>query len=323
MDNQEVRCKHCGSTKTQYRGTRRGAFGIVYHRYMCRECGKWDKRTANGSYAKQPKILLFDIECAPMEVYVWELKQDGWIPPSSIIQDWCVLSWSAKWLYSGQAQSAVLTPDEAIARNDKRILLPMWELLNEAQVVVTHNGNRFDLKKLNTRFLLHGFPPPHSYQSVDTLAVAKKHFAFSSNSLDYINRQLGLPTKLGTNFDLWKRCVRGEQEALDYMVEYNREDVFIMEETYLTLRPWISNHPNLALLSNMDGAACPVCQSTKLRVESVYSTHLSQYQEYRCQSCGAIGRGRTNMAPKNKKRIRPLTNPYPRSIPKVSGNQII
>lgn len=253
-----------------------------------------------------------------MEVYVWGLKQDGWIPTSNIIHDWYVISWAAKWLYSGEVYTGIVTPTEALARDDSHILKPMWELLNKADVVITHNGNKYDLKKLNTRFLLHDFPPPHSYQSIDTLAVAKKHFAFSSNKLDYINRQLGLPPKMENGgMELWKACVRGEQPALDTMIAYNAQDVFSMEETYLKLRPWISNHPNLALLSDMDGSACPVCQSRELRVEGWYSTHVAQYLEYRCDECGAIGRGRTNWKSKNKDGIRPLSNPYPRSIPKI------
>lgn len=313
------KCKECGSKRVNYRGTRKGKWGITYKRFKCMDCGSWDRVQAKGQYARTPKVLLFDIETAPMQVDVWSLRQHGWISPDSIRKDWFIISWAAKWLYSGRCYSDVVSPKEAEARDDSRVVEGLWELLDAADVVISHNGNRFDIKKANTRFLLHGYPPPHSYRSVDTLQIAKKHFAFSSNKLDYINKQLGLPPKLETGYELWLKCEDGDKEALKRMVTYNREDVFIMEETYMSLRPWISNHPNLPLLANMDGTACPVCMSDDLSPEGLYYTHLYKYQEYRCQSCGAIGRGRRSLKPdEGQKLIRPNHNMSPTSIPKIS-----
>lgn len=296
------KCKHCGSMRIQYRGVRTGAFGIRQKRFKCMGCGKWDYFIDKSSRISTPKILLFDIETLPMEVYTWRLATD-YIPPSEVIKDWCILSWAAKWLFSSTVYSDVLKPGEAELHDDKRVIDGLWKLLDEADVVVAHNGIRFDKRMINTRFLLHGYSPPHSYQFVDTLREARKHFSFSSNKLDYINKYLGISPKIETNFNLWRDCAKGDRQALADMVEYNKQDVLSLEETYMTLRPWINTHPNLPLLANMTETACPICQSMDVKKEGFYHTRVATYAEYRCGSCGAIGRGRKSITPKAVKDV--------------------
>lgn len=54
------KCKFCNS-RVQYRGTRRGAYGVEYKRYKCTKCKKWDKAPVDGSHPRTPSVLLFDI----------------------------------------------------------------------------------------------------------------------------------------------------------------------------------------------------------------------------------------------------------------------
>lgn len=238
------------------------------------------------------KILLFDIETSPMEVYVWGLKYNNYISPDNIIKDFSILCWSAKWLFDADVIGEKVSAQDAIDRDDGSILKKMWELLNDADIVITQNGKKFDIPKLNVRFLKEGFPPPMYYQSVDTKEVMTKHFGFSSNKLDYVNQFLGIDGKSEMVFDDWLNCLKGgeiAEEALTKMSDYNKRDVLIMEELYLKLRPWIPSHANLNLYADV-GNCCPSCQSTELEWNGQYATPVGLYKAFRCGSCGAIGR---------------------------------
>lgn len=246
-----------------------------------------------GEWDAPPKILLLDIETLPMEVYVWGLKYNNYISHENIIKDWSLACWSAKWLFSPASVGQTVTPKEAIDREDGSILPEIWKLLDEAHIVITQNGNKFDLPKLNTRFLRAGLPPPMYYQCIDTKEVAQKTFGFSSNKLDYMTTFLGIENKDHMEFQDWLNCLKGGKEAqtaLDKMLKYNIKDVFITEELYVLLRPWIKNHPNLNLYSIGKTKVCPNCGDIHLDWGGTYATGKGLYKAFRCSRCGAIGR---------------------------------
>lgn len=237
-----------------------------------------------------PKILLLDIETLPIEAKIWgTFKQT--VQPQQIQKDWSIACWSAKWLFSDTVMGEVVTPKEAIERKDESVLGTIWDLINEAHIVIAHNGDEFDLKKLNTRFFLAGYTKPSFYKSVDTLKVARDMFAFTFNKMDWINKLLGIGTKITTSWEWWDEASNGNKKYLDMMLEYNKHDVNILEELYLRMRPWMKGHPNLALYSVNHGvAACPACGSVNLHFDHYYTTALGMYKGFRCEDCGAIGR---------------------------------
>ena len=123
-----------------------------------------------------------------------------------------------------------------------------------------------------------------SYKTIDTLTVARKEFAFSSNKQDYITKFLGLEEKLDTNFQLWLDCMNGDEEALEKMERYNKTDVVGLEEMYLKLRPYIKNHPNIAIM--MDENVCSVCGGDSLvETGKSYHTGASKYDIFYCEGC--------------------------------------
>jgi len=247
------------------------------------------------------KILLFDIETTPILAFTWGLWEQN-ISTQAIVQDWHLLSWSAKWIFSDEIMSMALTSEEAKKHDDKRILSGMWKLLNEADIVIGHNCDNFDTKKLNTRFLIHGMLPTRPFQSIDTLKVAKLHFAFSSNKLDFINESLGLPQKEDTDLQLWIDCYNGDPDALKRMESYNRNDVDILEDNYLKVRPYIKGHPNLNLWNEENISVCPNCGSEKIVWGGKYYTYTGYYQAFTCSQCGAHGRDRKLDTPKEKRK---------------------
>jgi len=249
------------------------------------------------------QILIFDIETSPMEVYVWGLYLQR-INHDNIIKDWHILSWSAKWLFSEETKSDALTPEEAIKGDDSRICKSMWNLFESADVVVGHNADKFDIRRLNARWMLSGLGPPSPYMVIDTLKQSRKIAAHASHRLDYLGKLMLNKGKIETNFGLWKKCKAGDQDALAEMEIYNRQDVILLEELYLEMRPWIKSHPNTGLFTDSDEPACPTCGHEKLIPIDPYYTSVGMYPGYRCAECGAISRGRfTEVALKKRKRL--------------------
>jgi hypothetical protein len=252
---------------------------------------------------RMPKILLLDIETAPVEAYVWGLWQQN-VSLDQIISNWFMLTWSAKWLYSPEVMSDAITPEEVLEENDKRIVWSLLKLLDEADVVIAHNGIGFDVPKVNARAVTWGFMPPSPYQQIDTLLIARKQFGFSSNKLEALARMFKIPGKIETNFQLWSDCKKGDQVALAKMEQYNRQDVIVLEEVYLRLRPWVKGHINLGLYGLSDKMICPNCGSTHLEEDGgFYYTGMGRYKTYRCQ-CGAVSRARTtDVTPEERKKL--------------------
>ena len=284
-------CPKCTSTHNRKKGIRYSpSFEGNVQRWYCHSCGKHFQTPIGSPKQELPKILLFDIETALMEVYVWGLYKQR-IPHTNIIKDkdgseksWFVLSWAAKWLFDDNVQSDIVTPSESKSRNDKRILKSIWKLLDEAEIVIGHNLDRFDIRKLNARFIDNDINPPSPFRSIDTLKVARKEFAFVSYKQDFLTKHFELENKLKTEFQLWVDCMQGDQTRLDEMAKYNRHDVMGLEQVYLKLRPYIKNHPNLGVLVDMD--VCPTCGCEYLdETDSVYFTTANKFPVYRCQGC--------------------------------------
>jgi hypothetical protein len=242
------------------------------------------------------RILLLDVETAPMEVYTWTLMNVGYINPNNVIKDWSLLTWSAKWLFEPDVMSQRVTGEEAIARNDASILGELWTLVDEANIIIAHNGARFDVRKINARFAQNGLTPPLPFRIIDTLKVTRQQFALSSYKLDYVNKLFGLQQKSHPGWDTWRRCVTGDEEALREMDEYCRRDVNVLEELYLQIRPWIKGHPNVSLYQDIEGDACTNCGNTDLEWGGYYFTPAGKYRAFRCSKCGAIGRHKSSEA---------------------------
>jgi len=247
-----------------------------------------------------PKILIIDIETAPLKGYVWRLWKED-VGFNRLISDWFMLTWSAKWLFDDKMHSMRLTGKEVFAENDKRIVTELWKFLDEADIIITHNGDQFDIPKMNSRFIVNELLPPSPYKSIDTKKIASKQFGFSSNKLDALALQFGFKPKLDTTFTLWKLCMEGDEQSLAYMEGYNQHDVEILEEVYLKLRPWVTGHPNIGLYVETDSSICKVCGSKNLvYLDKYYYTTVGKFETYRCE-CGAINRRRLNSFDKDKK----------------------
>jgi DNA polymerase III epsilon subunit-like protein len=171
------------------------------------------------------------------------------------------------------------------ARNDKKLMEWLWPILDEADVVVAHNGDKFDVKKINYRFMIHGMNPPSPYKTVDTLKAVKGVSSWDSHRLNELCRQLGLGQKHRTGgADLWFDCLAGSDIAWRKMKRYNAKDVKLLEELYLLVRPWIKNHPNHGTYTGI--ASCPKCGSVQFQSRGKARTASRTYNRFQCGSCG-------------------------------------
>lgn len=246
------------------------------------------------------KVLIFDIETAPMEAYVWNLWPK-FIDHGQIIESWSVLTWSAKWLDEPHMMNASVDPESP--RDDFDVCERLWQLFDEADIVVAHNGDKFDIKRMNSRFFLLGLPEPSPYRSVDTLKIAKRKFSFESNRLDYISKITGGPGKVShEGFAMWRKCLLGDPDALEAMQRYNDGDVYELERVYKEMRSWDHRHPNVGMYTDEE-MVCPVCGSDKVEATGkYYTTQTQKYATFRCTGCGKISRSRASTSVSDPKR---------------------
>ena len=230
--------------------------------------------------ANGPKILSLDIETSPVVAHAWGLFKQN-IAISQILERPRTMCFGAKFL----DQRKVHFYSEFHHEPDV-MYHAVHALLDEADVVMSYNGDRFDLPRLNTEFVLMGLTPPSPYKSIDLLKVMRSNFAFPSNKLAYVSEQLGLAGKVKhEGHSLWIRCLAGDPKAWAIMKKYNIQDVKLLEEMYEKLKPWIKAHPHVGLYSG-ETDCCPNCGSLELERRGYVVKTTGKYQRYRCRTCG-------------------------------------
>lgn len=240
--------------------------------------------------AKSPvKTLYFDIETTLAKSYHWGQWQQN-LSVKQQIQESHMLSHAWAW-GDGEVFSSVLTPEEVLNQDDERIVYEIWSLLDNCDIVVAHNGKRFDVKKVNGYFLKYGLPKPSSYKVIDTLEIAKKHFNLPFKSLEYLAKFLNVELKQDSGgIQTWIDCDRGNPEALATMEFYNRGDVVTLREIHNKLKGWDNNGVNIALYNDNHDTLCTHCGSDDISVitDKFAYTPNRKYQVYRCNSCKAV-----------------------------------
>lgn len=234
-----------------------------------------------------PRILVVDIETAPLIVELWTTGKQ-YVGADKIISDWHTIAWAAKWL----DEDKVFYMDQRNARDvtdDKRIMKGLWKLLDEADIIISKNGKRFDEKRFNARFIQHGLGKPSSYRHIDTEKVVRKNFYFSSYSLEYLSERLckkykKLKHSKFPGKSLWTECIRKNNlEAWKEMETYNKYDVLSTEELYIILRPW-DNSINFSVYYDTDDSVCG-CGSREFRKNGHTYGSTGKFQRYECKKC--------------------------------------
>jgi len=252
-----------------------------------------------------PRIVTLDVETSLMLGYFFgTFKQN--ISLDAIKQDWNLLSFSGKWLGS----DAIIYDDLREQRNptnDRRLCNKLHRILRHADVVVAHNGKRFDMRKIRARMAHNRMKPIPNVRVIDTLTESRKQFGFTSQKLIYLSEKFGPEGERKNEhgefpgIKLWIACAQGNPAAWKEMKRYNIPDVTSLEGVYLELRGWFQGAQNLAVFLKPvlveDGKTiCPNCTGHAKREPGKYvHTQVSIFQRYHCDDCGGYSRGRTQV----------------------------
>jgi DNA polymerase III epsilon subunit-like protein len=238
---------------------------------------------------RKPRILCWDIETAPIMGAVWRYYETNvvWIE-----QDWYMLGWSAKWL--GGEQITRMLPDykgyKPGVPDDRALVTELHELIQQADILVAHNGDAFDIKKSKARFVKNGLPPI-SPQTYCTKKMCKRNFGFTSNKLDEVAKFLDIGQKLQTDKSLWQGCIAGDKASWAKMAKYCARDTRLLEKVYLALRSWDRQHPNLNVLMNRVNG-CSKCGGTDIKRRGYRYSPTGRAVRYQCKRCLGYSTGK-------------------------------
>ena len=230
------------------------------------------------------KRLFFDIETSPMIVYSWRVGWKLTIGTDNIIQDWKIICISYKWEHEDKVRNLRWDKD----MDDKQMLIDFIKIANQADELIAHNGDRFDIKKIRTRCIYHRIPMFPKYRTLDTLKKAKAGFNFNSNRLDYIAKFLGVGAKLEhEGFQMWVKCMQGDKQALNDMVSYCDMDIIVLEDVYLTLQSYIQHNTHTGTHNGGLKHSCPSCGSEHTTLLKNNFTALGTIKrQMECDTCG-------------------------------------
>lgn len=242
---------------------------------------------------KGVRILTFDVE---RQRGKWLIEQwDPYLPKfarmETMIQRPRIMCFAAKWF----GEDEVIYADER-GRNGKgqggwrSMVKQLWDLLNEADVVITFNGDRADLPWANEEFKYAGLPKVMPPKSIDLYKQSKAVRALPYKSLRYLAREFGSQQKLEHEGpDLWKLCAKADADAWDQMRAYNEQDVVATEALWLDELPWLDGRVHMGMLiSDGESMRCPNCGSNDLESQQKPArAYTREYQAYRCNECGS------------------------------------
>lgn len=234
--------------------------------------------------AGSARILTLDIETMPMLAAVFQLRGQDYISPGSVVQTGGVGCWAARWYGERRVMFASTFHD-----GYEPMIGQMRDLLDQADIVVSFNGKRFDNKHLRTAMVGLGLPAPTPWRDVDLLVEWRRLFTLPSNKLDEVAKYLGIGQKIKhEGMALWLACMDGDAKAWGRMKRYNVGDVRLTEDLYDRLRGWMPNHPHVL---TTDALSCNQCGSTDLTREGRdYRAVVIDYALYRCNGCAGLVR---------------------------------
>jgi DNA polymerase elongation subunit (family B) len=232
----------------------------------------------------QRKRLYFDIEVSPNIGMFWEAGFKKSIGHENIIKERAIICICYKWEDDKEVQSLHWDSKQS----DKSLLEKFIKIANQADELVAHNGDRFDLSWIRTRCLYHRIPMFPSYTTIDTLKISRSKFKFNSNKLDYIAKFLGVGAKIKTEFSLWTDILLNKDKlAMEKMIKYCKMDVAVLEKVHKELNNHVLSKTHYGVIFGQDRGSCPECGSDQLHINK-YKILASGIRKiiYVCNTCG-------------------------------------
>lgn len=228
------------------------------------------------------KLLAWDLETRPHQVFRWGFYDQSPVALNQVVRPGGVMSYAARWV---DAPKSEIIYQDVFTDGQVPMLQGIHGLIDEADGLVSWNGQKFDTKRINAEFVLQGWAPPSEAKEVDLMLAVKKRMAFPSNKLEYVaNALLGKGKVQHEGFNLWVKCMEGDPKAWARMSKYNKQDVHLLIELYERLLPWVDTIPNRNLFDAYDG--CPRCGSDHVQRRGYRYTRISKFARYQCMDCG-------------------------------------
>lgn len=253
----------------------------------------------------KPKILYIDIENSRMvvEFETYSLYNIDKIHPKHVKHDWYITCAAWAWLDNqkkkiGKIETVAVNDFKTYKKNfrdDRLLVKKLHEVISQADLIVGHNSDQFDIKKVNYKFIKYGLPPIDLPPTVDTLKSARKYAKSTSNTLYYLAKEFGVSMKIDLDKGVMHKADAGCEKSLKKLVRYNKGDIKAGSEVYFKLLPYIRNHPNLAKMLNpdfhKDRPECGACGHKKVVKDGTILTKTGRYQRYQCKKCGYKTKG--------------------------------
>ena len=227
--------------------------------------------------------LYFDIEVSANVGLFWQSGYKLQIGTENIIKERAVICICYKW----EDDNDVYYLQWDSKQDDKKLLQEFINVANTADELVGHNGDKFDLAWIRTRCLFHNIQMFPTYNTIDTLKVARSKFRFNSNRLDYIGKFLGLGQKNHTNFDLWKDIMlKNCKKAMNTMIDYCIQDVVLLEQVHKALNNHIPSKTHYGVIFGQDRGSCPECGSDDIVINKRRTTATGVKKiQFICKTC--------------------------------------
>ncbi len=236
--------------------------------------------------ADQLKFLLVDLELTFAVYYAYPSKREQYLSASNIIHDQFCTCAAWKWHNEASTYVVKITDNKRQFkedfRNDYIVAKKLHDLMEEADVIVAHNGDNFDIKHANALFIKHGLGPIPKRKSIDTLKVARKYFSFPGNSLDQLSKRFGSTGK--NKKPSWYKMTDGNAKEIDIAAKYCKNDVIELEKVFVKLKPYIDNFPRLP--DNKRPEQCECCHSKRIQSRGTNLVGQSLQKSFRCMECG-------------------------------------
>lgn len=236
------------------------------------------------------RVLFWDIETSPMEVWTYAIGQNIAISPSQIEHESKITS--IAYMFEGDKFPKYLEWEFKDGEGDDELMLKKFvSVLDTADIVVAQNGDRFDLTTFYWRLNELKLPPPENeIITLDTLKLSRRVFRSPSHKLDYRSKVYGFGGKIKQDMGDCIAVAKGDSKKQKERVRYNIKDVldlrrlFWREINYYFIPKQIAK-----LLKNYIYEKRPFCKKCEVKrrkkydVSSVEKTDM--HIQYKCRNC--------------------------------------
>jgi DNA polymerase elongation subunit (family B) len=249
-----------------------------------------------------PRLVFFDTERLPPTWWAWESNKPQYLNHSQLLSNgfFSSIQWMHEWESKPSAYS--LTDKLKYFREnpacDKHVCIKAAEVIENVDILVAHNGKRFDWKHLKARWLYHEIPVPKKPYIVDTLTEARTS-AFPSNSLAGLSKHLKICEK-GTNdadiITMLTGSMKDRIEHINKQTKYGLKDIQPLKELYYRLLPGMERHPNMSAYTGLP--CCPRCgsQEYQSRGDTLLSGGIKR-KSFSCKNCNKRFQGAVAVRP--------------------------